>query len=111
MGRDVRWASLISAILLASVPPAALAAAYTFTPIDVPFAGVTATEANGSNSAGQIVGTYNDANGTHGFLDTGGMFVPVDVPFTGVLNTFAEGINDRGQIVGFYSVGTTIHGF
>ena len=56
----------------------------SFSAIDVPFAGVTATEANGINSAGQIVGIYNDKNGTHGFLDSGGMFIPIDVPFTGV---------------------------
>jgi probable HAF family extracellular repeat protein len=40
----------------------------SFSAIDVPFAGATATEANGINSAGQIVGTYNDQNRTHGFL-------------------------------------------
>jgi hypothetical protein len=51
------------------------------------------------SAAGHIVGTYNDANGSHGFLDSGGLFS--SVPFTGFLDTFATGVNDSGQIVGF----------
>ena len=72
---------------------------------------MTAIQANGINSNGQIVGTYTDANGSHGFLDIGGMFSSIDAPFGGVLGTFATGINDSGQVVGFYAVGNEIHGF
>jgi hypothetical protein len=69
----------------------------SFSTIDVPFVGVTATEADGINSDGQIVRTYTDANGSHGFLDIGGMFSSIDAPFGGVLGTFATGINDSGS--------------
>ena len=71
MGRGVRCASLFSGVLLASVPPAGLAAAYTFTPVNVPFAGVTETDANRVNNSAQIVGFYLDASGGHAFLDSG----------------------------------------
>jgi hypothetical protein len=53
-GRRVRVA--ISGVLLATVPPVGLAATFTFTPVDVPFAGVTETDANGVNNSAQIVG-------------------------------------------------------
>jgi len=41
----------------------------TFSGIDVPFSGVTATEVSGINDRGEIVGRYLDSNSTsHGFL-------------------------------------------
>jgi hypothetical protein len=39
-----------------------------YTTLDVP--GSTFTWANGINDSGQIVGSYEDAGGTHGFLAT-----------------------------------------
>jgi len=41
-------------------------AQYTFTTIDMP--GAASTYAFGINNAGQIVGSYDDAAGAHGFL-------------------------------------------
>jgi len=62
--------------------------------------GATFTVARGINNSGQIVGTYSDASGGHGFLYTAGVFTPLDVP--GAAATEADGINTSGQIVGTY---------
>jgi uncharacterized membrane protein len=43
----------------------------TFTTIDVPGAsGSFGTQAYGINNSGQIVGSFQDATGVHGFLGT-----------------------------------------
>ena len=68
---------------------------FTFTPVHVP--GSTSTIALGINNSGQIVGSYTDASGTHGFLDTNNVFTTV--PF------LPTGINNVGQIVGYSSDG------
>ncbi len=104
----------------------------TFTTIDFP--GATQTRAHGINSAGDIVGLYTDASGTHGYLLRSGQFAPIDVPgsgsikpsasnaaqspnftvidFPGALSTQAWGINEAGDIVGYYTVeGPVIHAF
>src|SRR5215469_11430066 len=71
---------------------------FTYTQFDVPNS--SATTPLGINSYGQIVGAYEDADGTtHGFLrDTDGTYLKLDYPgatFTGALS-----INDQGVIVG-----------
>ncbi len=77
----------------------------TFT---VPDADVT--QAYGINSQGQIVGTYHDANGYHGFLrDKDGTFTLIDGP--AATYTAAHGINDSGQIVGVFTDSSGRHGF
>jgi probable HAF family extracellular repeat protein len=92
--------ALLSAVLSLSVLLSALAsahaAAYTFTPLDVPDA--IRTMAYGINDFGQNVGNYQDVSAvTHGFLYTAGTFTSLDVPGSTV--TYAQGINNRGQIV------------
>jgi len=84
-------------------------AQYMYTRLDVP--GANYTEAIGINNTGQIVGRYDDADGTpHGFLrDVDGSFTTLDVP--GARFTFAIGINDAGQIVGLYLDAFGVHGF
>jgi uncharacterized membrane protein len=86
---------------------------YTFTAIDIP--GATFTNANDINDSGQIVGSYHDATGGHGFVNGGGPFTTIDVPFNlgGGLafETFVTGINHRGQLVGQINPGPTIQGF
>jgi probable HAF family extracellular repeat protein len=42
----------------------------SFSTIDEPSAISQSTSVTGINNAGQIVGTYTDANGEHGFLGT-----------------------------------------
>ena len=69
--------------------------------ITLDFPGSTSTTPRGINSAGQIVGTYEGATGTHGFLYSGGSFSTIDVP--GAAATQALRINDIGQILGTYT--------
>jgi len=79
-----------------------------FTTIDVP--GASESFAYGINAAGQIVGTFVDATGAHGFLrNTGGVFTTIDVP--GATHSEAWGINATGQIVGWFNDSTGTHGY
>jgi uncharacterized membrane protein len=62
------------------------------------------------NNRGQIVGSYYDDTGSHGFVFDGDTFITIDFP--GALETWAGGINDRGQIVGSYlDSNWNTHGF
>lgn len=70
------------------------------TSIDVP--GALATRAFGINAVGEIVGSYTDATGTHGYLLANGDFTIIKVP--GAVSTEAWGINPQGDIVGRYRV-------
>src|SRR5262249_5769785 len=79
-----------------------------YTTLDDPLA-TNGTQAFGINDAGQIVGTYDNATGTHAFIYSGGNFTTVDDPVTG--HTFAHGINNSSQIAGTLSDGTGNHGF
>jgi uncharacterized membrane protein len=92
-------AFFVSAFVLTLVAIPSGASAFTFTTIDVP--GATFTGAGTINNRGQIVGSYIDVSGFHGFLLDKGTFTTIDVP--GATSTEAGGINARGQIVGFYS--------
>jgi probable HAF family extracellular repeat protein len=74
------------------------AGSYTFVTLDVPGAASGTTETFGINDRGQIVGTYGDFNGFHGFLYDDAGFTTIDVP--GGDYTIADGVNNGGQIVG-----------
>jgi hypothetical protein len=68
-------------------------------------AGASATRAFGINARGDIVGSYTDTTGTHGFLQRGGVVTKIDYPDSpGHRTTFTEawGINPRGDIIGRY---------
>jgi probable HAF family extracellular repeat protein len=93
-------ASALSAISLLLTISAAKAGSYDFTEIDVP--GATDTSAYGINNAGQVVGTFDTATRTSGFLYTAGGFSLFDAPGSA---TIANGINDAGQIVGWVQTG------
>ncbi len=82
-----------------SVPPIAIAQ-FDFTTIDVP--GSTRTTAN-ANSSHEVVGDFDDAKGTHGFVLNKGKYTQIDVPGASV--TTVNGINANGEFVGSYSVG------
>ena len=112
MGGNWALAWPAGAITLAfATTGAAQAPSYTFTPIDVP--GATSTAARSINDANQIVGSFTDSAGTHGFVLSGGSFSTIDVPeATASFGTFASGVNDADQIVGDYFVATgQQHGF
>src|SRR6202008_539750 len=59
------------------------------------------TLASGINDKGQIVGTYADASGVHGFLLSGGSSPTLNSALAQQY-TIASGINGAGQIVGIY---------
>ena len=80
----------------------ALAELGKFTSIDFPGAVSTGGSLRflGINAQGDIVGTYQTADGkTHGFLLRQGEFTTIDHPTAPPL-TFANGINAQGDIVG-----------
>ena len=58
---------------------------------------------HGINNAGQIVGTYTDSSGRHGFLYSGGTSAtPRSTIRWPHLGTKRHGINNAGQVVGYY---------
>ncbi len=67
--------------------------------VDVSFPGTLGTIVLGINPAGDLVGSYLDAdNKTHGFLRQAGSITKIDV--TGATLTACRGINAKGEIVG-----------
>jgi len=82
---------------------------YTYTTIDDPLATAN-THANGINDNGQIVGSYTNNSGGHGFLLSGGTYTTLDDPIFAGGNS-AQGINASGQIVGSYQDVSGTHGY
>jgi hypothetical protein len=76
-----------------------LLSAGTLTTLDFP--GSTGTAALSLNNLGQVVGTYTDGGGVHGFVWNKGTFQEVDDP-NGAGETTLNGINDNGVLVGFW---------
>lgn len=74
------------------------APAFSFTSIEVPDA--RGTTAWGINPKGDIVGNYNDAGRTRGFLLREGKLTTIDFPGSGF--TSLRGISPGGDIVGNY---------
>jgi probable HAF family extracellular repeat protein len=99
---------MFAMVVFGGVKTALASPVYSFTTIDVP--GGFDTRAMGINYSGQIVGAFDAATGTHGFLYTGGSFTVIGATLNGAP---ANGINDSGQIVGSFAdaSGTPIHGF
>jgi probable HAF family extracellular repeat protein len=63
--------------------------------------GATNTYATGINSAGEIVGRWDNGTRTSGFIYKNGVYTIINVP--GSTSTILQAINDLGQIVGTYS--------
>jgi uncharacterized membrane protein len=107
----IRLAPSLSALLLLAAGSAAQP--FSFVSIDMPCSAcgggiANSTTAYGINPAGDVVGTYSDAVGQHGFLLSRGQFTTIDVPgwlveATGTLPTVARGINSEGDIVGSFT--------
>jgi hypothetical protein len=72
--------------------------AFSFKTIDVP--GAASTSASGINARGDIVGSYVDGTGSHGYLLRDGEFTTIDFP--GSAGTEARGISPGGEVVGDY---------
>lgn len=82
--------------------------AFSFTGIDYPRA--MQTRALGINSAGTVVGSFDDSDGTHGFVLREERFSSIDVP--GSTSTQARAINAREEIVGYSGdADGNLHGF
>src|SRR5262249_4189056 len=80
----------------------------SFTTISVP--GAFQTDAVGVNDAGQVVGSFQDATGRHGFFrGADGSFTTIDA--AGGIDTAAYGIDPAGQIVGWFGDSGGVHGF
>jgi probable HAF family extracellular repeat protein len=75
---------------------------FTYTALD-DHSATGGTFAGGINGDGQIVGSYVDVNGAHGFLYSGGSYITLDDPSG---QTLVYGINISGQIVGEYRDGS-----
>jgi uncharacterized membrane protein len=94
--------ALLTLNLLMGIVPSAQSDSFTFTRINFP--GAVATEVDGINARGQMVGTYYTLvfpdfyKQSHGFLLDRGTFTTIDVPGSEGSSAFA--INGRGQIVG-----------
>ncbi len=84
---------------------------YHIAVVDVPFAGASETELFGINNAGDIVGSYADANAVRkGFWLRNGVFETIAPE--GATDTRAFGINTSGQITGRYKDAAGVqHGF
>lgn len=95
----------------ASLAPQAGSVRYSFTKLEIP--GALAAVANGINAGGDIVGTYRNAGGIHGFILRGGDVTSFDFP--GATVTEGRGIGPGGEVVGSYRLpgetGFRIHGF
>jgi uncharacterized membrane protein len=106
--RTRRFTTLETGLLFATcMVSSGFAHDHGFTTIDVP--GASSTQALGINPKGNIVGSYLDAAGLHGFLLSKGAFTTIDVP--GASSTQALGINPKGNVVGAYGNATGTHGF
>ena len=92
--------------LLSIIP--ARAGSGSVSQIDAP--GATFTDASGINNRGEIVGSFQDGQGFHGYVFRQGEFTVLDAPVQGAL-TIALGNNDRGQVVGAYRSQGLFHGF
>ena len=75
--------------------------------IPLNFPGATVTMALGLNNHDEVVGSYTDSTGTHGFTWTKqGGFVTIDDTngiVNGMSSTTVNGVNDQGDLVGFYT--------
>ena len=81
----------------------------TYTQIIFPNA--NSTGATGVNTAGEIVGYWEDGQDQfHGFLLIGGQFTTFDFPLA--TSTYPQGVNDSGEIAGYFTDASSVsHGF
>jgi hypothetical protein len=54
----------------------------------------------------EVVGSYGDPAGTHGFVYSGDRYTSLDYP--GAVSTEAWGINGHGEVVGTYTLGPPV---
>ena len=76
----------------------------TFYPVNFP--GSVSTTLSGINDLDEVVGSYRDSKGTHGFLYSAGVYTTIDFP--GAISSDAYAINNNGQIVGNYFINQVV---
>src|SRR5579871_3892286 len=81
---------------------------YDYATLDAP-SGVQ-TLAYGINNKGQIVGSFSNSHGWHGFLYSIGTYTTIDEP-AGINGTDGFGINDAGTLVGHFADGFLNRGY
>jgi probable HAF family extracellular repeat protein len=78
----------------------------------IAFPGADGTSVFGINPQGDIVGTYYNSTGVHGFVLGKGKYTSIEVPGAKPGTTQPSGINPRGDIVGTYADNSgNAHGF
>jgi probable HAF family extracellular repeat protein len=83
-----------------------------FTYLNYPNAIPGGTNAYGINDNGEVVGTFVDAVGNHGFTYYNGIFTPFDAPNAAPGATQAYGVNNSGEVAGtFQDAHGVSHGF
>jgi hypothetical protein len=104
--RAVRFLSCVFFVsLMLGAVPARAATQTSFAALDVP--GADSTEVHGVIRTGpllqyvEVVGTYHDLHGTHGFVWSRGQFTLLNYP--GAHDTWTLGINGRQEIVGVFA--------
>jgi probable HAF family extracellular repeat protein len=73
------------------------------------YPGATYTQGNGLNDAGDIVGNYNIAGATHGFVLSNGKATVIDFPSASFTGTY--GISNSGDLAGRYTLNGVTHGY
>jgi hypothetical protein len=98
-----------AAMIAAGAAPAAALPAVNATYQNIDYPGASWTDVTGVVTTGwfrrsqtQIVGTFGDINGKHGFLLSGGQYTRLDVPAPYAVNTQAFGINRVHEVIGTY---------
>ena len=71
--------------------------AFSFKTIDVP--GAAATSPSGINARGDIVGSYVDGTGSHGYVLRDGEFTTIDFPDAAGSVVAGTGAEDRKSVV------------
>jgi hypothetical protein len=94
-----------AAYLVVIIGCAAALADLAFTTIGYP-GDVDQTYVTGVSDNGQIVGFYENASGSHGFLLNGTTFTSLDDP-AGIGGTSIQGINNNGHLTGSFFNSTT----
>jgi uncharacterized membrane protein len=104
-----RYGLWLAVVLVWASCTRAQAVGYTFQRVD--FAFTTNDQARGINSAGDIVGSFDDSQGTHGFLFNFSTHAFKEIDFAFSTKVQAFGINSAGDIVGSLDDSQGTHGF